>query len=87
MCPRPFDAVSLHVLKKKSRALLILLLASQSTSLVTDDKVKELRDFMYRGFFKGTTLNFSSYTKLDADTMYVTLKLARNIIISLRCKS
>ena len=42
---------------------------------ITDDKVKELRDFMYRGFFKGTTLNFSSYTKLDADTMYVTLKL------------
>jgi len=38
---------------------------------VADDKVKELRDFMYRGFFKGTTLNFSSYTKLDADTMYV----------------
>ena len=54
---------------------------------ITDDNVKELRDFMYRGFFKGTTLNFSSYTKLDADTMYVTLKLARNIIISLRCKS
>ena len=38
---------------------------------IADDKVKELRDFLYRGFFKGTTLNFSSYTKLDADTMCV----------------
>lgn len=47
---------------------------------VADDKVKELRDFMYRGFFKGTTLNFSSYTKLNADTMPKRLKeLAREV--------
>jgi len=52
---------------------------------VVDDKVKELRDFMYRGFFKGTTLNFSSYTKLNADTMYVTcvrVAAARLAIVS-----
>jgi hypothetical protein len=47
---------------------------------IADDKVKELRDFLYRGFFKGTTLNFSSYTKLDADTMPERLKdLAREV--------
>jgi hypothetical protein len=47
---------------------------------VVDDKVKELRDFMYRGFFKGTTLNFSSYTKLNADTMPKRLReLAREV--------
>ena len=35
---------------------------------------------MYRGFFKGATLNFSSYTKLDADTMPTRLRdLAREV--------
>jgi len=47
---------------------------------VDEENVRPLRDFMYRGFFKGATLNFSSYTKLDADTMPTRLRdLAREV--------
>ena len=53
---------------------------SEDAPGVDGENVRPLRDFMYRGFFKGATLNFSSYTKLDADTMPTRLRdLAREV--------
>jgi len=47
---------------------------------IRPDAVGPLRAFLYRGFFKGATLSFSDYTKLDADTMPARLReLAREV--------